>query len=126
MNCKADGCEQVLTGRQREFCSDKCRMRQSRTNKTPEVGSGSTNANKMVLEPEQIKPEQRSRTVAIPGGADYEGCCRQVGDGWVVDNTKPNIKAMNTDELIRRLHYIKDWQYSPEHREVLRRRMEAA
>ncbi len=68
----------------------------------------------------------RTRTVAIPGDADYVGCCRQADGVWQVDNTKPSVKDMPTNELIRRLHYIKDWQRSPEHLEVLRRRREAA
>ncbi len=37
-------------------------------------------------------------------------------------NTKPDVKGMSTDELLRRLHYIRAWQHSPEYREVLRRR----
>lgn len=31
MKCKSNSCDNVLTGRQRTFCSDKCRMSQSRT-----------------------------------------------------------------------------------------------
>lgn len=120
--CKADGCTQALTGRQREYCSDKCRMRQSRTEVTPEVGSGSTNPNRVAVEPEQTKPEQRTRTVPIPGDADYVGCCHEVDGDWQVDTTKPDIRAMSTAELVRRLHYITDWQRSPEHQEVTRRR----
>ncbi len=63
---------------------------------------------------------------AIPGDPDYVGCCKQVDGKWVVDNTKPPVKDMSDDELVRRLHYIKDWQRSPEHEEVLRRRGEQA
>lgn len=64
----------------------------------------------------------RTRTVAIPGDADYVGCCKEVDGEWQVDNTKPAISTMSMAELIRRLHYIKDWQQSPEHKEVMRRR----
>ncbi len=60
--------------------------------------------------------------LAIPGDPDYIGCCKQVDGEWQVDNTSPDAKSMNDDELIRRLHYIKDWQRSPEHKEVMRRR----
>lgn len=59
---------------------------------------------------------------AIPGDSDYTGCCKVVDGVWQVDNTKPDIKDMSDAELIRRLHYIKDWKQSPEHKEVLRRR----
>lgn len=121
MNCKE--CEQALTGRQREFCSDKCRMRQTRTKTTPEVDSGSTKANRVAVEPEQVKPEQRTRTVPIPGDADYSGCCMKLAGVWRVGNIKPDIRGMSTAELVRRLHYITDWHRSPEHQEVQRRRV---
>ncbi len=71
-----------------------------------------------------VKPERNA--LAIPGDPDYVGCCKLVGGVWQVDNTKPDVKAMPTDELVRRLHYIKDWQRSPEHQEVLRRRKQEA
>ena len=58
-----------------------------------------------------VKPERNA--LAIPGDPDY------------VERCKPAVKDMPTDELVRRLHYIKDWQRSPEHKEVLRRRQEA-
>lgn len=119
---------------------------------TPEVGSGWPNPNRTAVEPEQTKPEQRTRTgsdwdtekgqeivgdilnqldkikparshpVPIPGDPDYEGCCHKVDGVWVVDNTKPSISTMSTDELIRRLYYITGWKQSPEHKEVMRRR----
>ncbi len=80
----------------------------------------STNSGQVVVE-----HPPRSRLVAIPGDPDYVGCCKLAYGGWMVDNTKPDVKAMPTDELVRRLHYIKDWQRSPEHQEVLRKRREA-
>ncbi len=46
MQCYNDGCTQELTGRQRQYCSDRCRKASSRTNKAVEDGSGSTNADK--------------------------------------------------------------------------------
>ncbi len=67
----------------------------------------------------------RSRTVPIPGDPDYAGCCKLVAGAWIADNSKPDVRSMSTDELIRRLHYIKDWQRSAEHGEVLRRKQEA-
>ncbi len=72
-----------------------------------------------------IARNARTRTVPIPGDPDYVGCCKLVAGAWQVDNTKRDVKAMPTDELVRRLHYIKDWQRSPEHQEVLRKRREA-
>ncbi len=56
----------------------------------------------------RVTPEPsvtRSRLVPIPGDADYVGCCKQVGGVWHIHNTKPDVKAMPTDELIRRLYY---------------------
>ena len=69
--------------------------------------------------------EQRTRTVPIPGDPDYAGCCKLVAGVWQEDNTTSSVKAMPTDELIRRLYYIKDWQHRPEHQEVLRKHREA-
>lgn len=46
MECLRDGCQAELTGRQRAYCSDKCRKAQSRTDTTHEDGPGSTNADK--------------------------------------------------------------------------------
>ncbi len=87
---------------------------------TPQDTPQSTNGGGVVVE-----HPPRTRLVAIPGDPDYVGCCKLVAGVWQVDNTKPDVKAMPTDELVRRLHYIKDWQRSPEHQEVLRRRREA-
>ncbi len=126
MKCKSDKCNNELTGRQRGFCSDKCRKRTSRTKSGPQDAPQSTNADKMVLIHPLSRTEsevgQRTRLVPIPGDPDYSGCCKLVDGEWQVDNTKPDVKAMPTDELVRRLHYIKDWQRSPEHKEVQRRR----
>ena len=47
MKCKRDGCENELQGRQRDFCSDRCRKAQSRTNRTHEDRPGSPNADKV-------------------------------------------------------------------------------
>lgn len=85
---------------------------------TPEDAPQSTNGGQVVSE----RPA-RSRLVPIPGDADYVGCCRQVDGVWTVDNSKPDIKGMITAELVRRLHYIHDWQQSPEHKEVMSRRV---
>ena len=84
---------------------------------TAEDAPQSTNGGGVVVE-----HPPRSRLVPIPGDSDYVGCCKLVDGEWTVDNSKPDVKAMSTDELIRRLHYIKDWQRSPEHLEVMRRR----
>lgn len=70
--------------------------------------------------------EPRTRLVPIPGDADYVGCCKQVEGQWQVDNTKPSVKGMSGDELVRRLHYIHDWKQSPEYQEVMRRRRQEA
>ena len=127
MKCK---CGIALTGRQREFCSDKCRMRYKRYSKANEDGSGSPKANK----PEQIhppEPEQRKRTELFNSGQASETMEGRPPWDTGPERTRtvpidPDVKAMSTDELVRRLHYIKDWQRSPEHQEVLRRRQEAA
>ncbi len=52
MICKWYKCDNELTGRQRGYCSDKCRMAHKRANRTLEPQF--TNSNK----PEQTKPEQ--------------------------------------------------------------------
>ena len=119
MQCKQ--CETELTGRQRDFGSDKCRKQTSRTKPEPEDAPQSPNADETAVERGHNERGQRTRTV--PGDAGYEGCCKLVDGEWQVDNTKPPIKGMSTDELVRRLHFIEDWQRSPEHREVLSRRV---
>ncbi len=45
-----------------------------------------------------------------------------VGAGVFMPLNTPDVPNMTDDELIRRLHYIKDWQHSPEHKEVIFRR----
>ncbi len=46
--CKNAGCTTGLTGRQKTFCSNKCRMASTRANKTPEDSLGSSNSNEIV------------------------------------------------------------------------------
>ncbi len=87
----------------------------------PDDAPESTNGGEVVVE-----HPPRARLVPIPGDPDYAGCCKLVAGVWQVDNTKPDVKAMSDDELVRRLHYTKDWQRSPEHQEVLRRRRQEA
>ena len=58
MQCMSDKCSNELAGRQKTFCSDKCRMAQSRTSKTHEDGSGCSKSNK----PEQSTSRTQSRT----------------------------------------------------------------
>ena len=49
--CENPVCDTALTGKQQRFCSDKCRMTVKRTESTPE--------------PEQIEPEQPTRTASV-------------------------------------------------------------
>lgn len=90
MECKRDGCQNELQGRQRDFCSDRCRKAQSRTNKTHEDGSGSTNADKSeqihTLERGQIESGQLPDEALISAeeavgyrGLDCLGCEWEVG-----------------------------------------------
>ncbi len=44
MQCYNDGCTTELTGRQRQYCSDRCQKATERQRKAVEDGSGSTNA----------------------------------------------------------------------------------
>ncbi len=55
-------CGKELTGRQRRFCSDKCRMAQARTKSDAQEAAQGPNPNTLVVnnpnKAEQIKPEQ--------------------------------------------------------------------
>ncbi len=64
MKCKQ--CESTLTGRQREFCSDKCRKQASRTKSGPQDAPQSTNADKMAVERGQTERGHTSRTSTDP------------------------------------------------------------
>ncbi len=111
MDCKQ--CGTLLTGRQREFCSDKCRMRHKRQTRTSEDGSGSTNANKVVVEPEQIESEQQTRTASFE---DY-----QAHPGDYVPRVQPELlnwgSWMNSGQLeqpglkANRVPVPGDWDY---------------
>ncbi len=112
MDCKQ--CGTLLTGRQREFCSDKCRMRHKRQTRTSEDGSGSTNANKVVVEPEQIESEQQTRTASFE---DY-----QAHPGDYVPRVQPELlnwgSWMSAGELddaglkANRVAIVGDWDYT--------------
>lgn len=123
MKCKQ--CDTVLTGRQREFCSDKCRKRASRTQPGPQIGSGSTNADKVILNypPNADKPEVGHRTPAIPGDPDYVGVCKEVDGVWVAKPDPVDITTLTATELQIRMKRYKglDWLNSPEHKEVMHR-----
>ena len=107
------------------------RQRESRQRKRDEMSQKNENVTCHDVTPPQEPPqstnggEVEAEHPAVPGDAGYEGCCKLVDGEWQVDNTKPPIKGMSTDELVRRLHFIEDWQRSPEHREVLSRRVGA-
>ena len=118
-------CGNVLTGRQREFCSDKCRKRASRTKSTPEDGLQSTNADTPVLmnpdNPERGHPHRP----AIPGDADYVGVCKLVDGEWVVKPDPPvPTEDLSDAELQIRLKSYRStgWVSCSEHKEVLRRK----
>ncbi len=70
MDCKQ--CGTVLEGRQREYCSDKCRKRASRTKPMPEDAPQSTNADTMVVERGQSERGQPTRTA---GDAEHHDAC---------------------------------------------------
>jgi len=55
MKCLNDNCDNVLTGRQRTFCSDKCRKAISRTNKAIEDGRQGVNSD---------RPDHKSDTLS--------------------------------------------------------------
>ena len=131
MKCKA--CETVLTGRQREFCSDKCRKRASRTGPGPEDGSGSTNADRVAVEPGQSERGQTSRTAS---GVEFKPECVTCDDlapdeksraCCVVDEC-PITQAMTDLDLQLKLKSYPgaSWVNSPEHCEVLARRQAAS
>ena len=106
MNCEQCGIEYGSKRATSRYCSGACRAKADRLSAR--------------AEPTELSARN---SLAIPGDPDYVGCCKLVDEVWVVDNTKPPVKDMSNDELIRRLHYINaDWRRSPEHKEVLRRR----
>ena len=49
MECMNDNCTNALTGRQRRFCSDKCRKAQNRTDKANEDAPEWTNPDRLVV-----------------------------------------------------------------------------
>lgn len=70
MKCKQ--CDNALTGRQREYCSDKCRKQASRTKPTHEDGPGSPNADKMVVEhPPNADISERGQRTRTASFDDY-------------------------------------------------------
>ncbi|KKK69371.1 hypothetical protein LCGC14_2934710 [marine sediment metagenome] len=91
---------------------------------TPEDGSQSTNADKMVIE-----RGQRTRTVPIPGDDDYVGVCECIAGEWVVVPDPPApVSTLSDVDLQLKLKSYRgaSWVGSPEHKDVLRRRQEAA
>ncbi len=100
MKCTNNDCDNVLTGRQRAFCSDKCRMACKRADITHEDSSGRPKSNKANIS--MPESEQSVRVAAksnkppevidgkynpeyLPGGQYYTGCCYQDDDGnWEV------------------------------------------
>lgn len=72
MKCMNDDCYNVLTGRQKMFCCDKCRKRQSRTNKTNEDELGRTNPDKSdIINPDKPKSDT-TRTIPDTLTVDYQ------------------------------------------------------
>ncbi len=66
MECLRDECQNELTGRQRTYCSDKCRKARKRAQGTHEDGPGSTNADK----PGHNCPPERGHIDAEPGQSE--------------------------------------------------------
>ena len=124
MDCKQ--CGTVLEGRQREFCSDKCRKRASRSKPDSQDAPQSTNADTMVVEHGQNEVGQQTRTrPPIPGDDGYVGVCKQVDGQWVVkpDPSAPVSSLSDVDLQLKLKSYQgASWVNSPEHKEVLRRR----
>lgn len=102
MKCKECNVEYEAKRSTSKYCSAKCR--------------------KLAFQNNDLEVSVPSQRLSIPGDTDYVGCCKEVDGDWVVDNTKPPIKDMDDDELLRRLYFIYDWKHSEEHGEILRRR----
>lgn len=83
---KCEICEVELTGRQRQFCSDRCRMSYNRQNKGSQDGPGSLEKEKVVcMKPngsEQIESEQAEANeveqVAVEPALSESGVVTQV------------------------------------------------
>ena len=79
MKCKQ--CNNELSGKQRQFCSDKCRMTFNR------LKANKSEQNPVQSEQirEQMQSEQLKRTgPSIPGDPDYIGVCTKVDGRWAV------------------------------------------
>ncbi len=119
MECKQ--CGTVLEGRQREYCSDKCRKRASRTKSTPEDGSQSTNADKTAVEPGQIERGQPAVCGIIPEGSREDYTARPYAYAIRAVPDKLNWGPwMNSQQLAEaglkanRVGIPGDWDYVPE------------
>lgn len=140
-------CGNELTGRQKEFCSDKCRMQfkrnsnkpeqpkveqQTRTNEQDDLERLAKLAASLPSVSESVRAynEQpiRTRTTgckcAIPGDEDYVGVCEKVDGVWRVVPPEPiAVKDMARIELQQAIRaYPNDqWINSPEHEELMHR-----
>ena len=126
MKCKQ--CEAELTGRQREFCSDKCRKRASRTKPGPEDAPQSTNADTVVVKhptnADSLEPDSQSRTQdhSLPMTAGEVLASQTRYDVAAQELARP-LKHVMYDDLYRRVCLYKglDWKVSPEYKEIMHR-----
>jgi len=125
MECMNCGTE--LTGRQRTYCSDKCRMQAKREHEqavaSPVTPKPEQSRTITPLEPEH---EQKSNKAVIgfPGDIDYNGCMELVNGQWQHKSTptKP-ITEHTRAELYSAIRAYRNnkWIGSPESTELNRR-----
>jgi len=134
-------CENELTGRQSRFCSDKCRMTVTRTNKANKDGSGSLKPEQPEHEhPPKSEVEQKSDNQLIADLPRVETVPEPVSNPTSdikqpdISKLKPGVskptglrtvgtKDMTTQELMSGVRSYKgqDWINSPEYAEAIYR-----
>lgn len=120
MKCKHDKCSNELTGRQKRYCSDRCRVSQTRTDlaaKPEQAGltnpnienysqsdckcqmcrSSANNGYKHTINHGDYKPavelaDKELNRVSLPGDPDYQDCCIKVDSVWMTKEDQARLQ----------------------------------
>ena len=124
MECMNDYCDNELTGRQRTFCSDKCRKQASRPKSDKKVLNYPLKSDKVRVEP---KSDKKSPVVDAPFTCpdDYEELMAGLPSSLRIVDSSPDWKrAESYKDMIRHLKctsltelqtqgaWIPCWRYS--------------